>query len=110
MERAQDLHGFIGALHRRVEERSLERANVALGIARAAVPGRRHHALIVLDPPVLDLDPMAEAAARRATVPTPLASFGQVAGSHFSTFAVAVSPALMLAIRLSKSVSIISAQ
>ena len=33
-----------------------------------------------------------------AAVPTPLASLGQEAGSHFSTLAVAVSPALMLAI------------
>ena len=42
-------------------------------------------------------------APRGASVaPTPMASFGQVDGSHFSIFAVLSSPALMLAISLSK--------
>ena len=37
---------------------------MSLGVARRAVPGARHHALVVADLPVVDPHPVAERAAR----------------------------------------------
>ena len=65
MQRAQDLQRLLGVDHRRVHQAGLEGADLALGVARAAVPGGGHHALVVLDLAVLDLDPVAQHAARR---------------------------------------------
>ena len=57
--------GWLRIGHGRVHERGLEGADIAVGIARAAVPGGRHDRLVILDLAVLDLDPVAERAARR---------------------------------------------
>ena len=60
----QDFQGLLGVDHGRVHQAGLEGADLALGVARAAVPGGRHHALVVLDAAVLDADPVTERAAR----------------------------------------------
>ncbi|MPM14565.1 hypothetical protein SDC9_60929 [bioreactor metagenome] len=65
VQRAQDLDRLLGALHLGVHQRGLEGADIAGAVARRAVPGGRHDALIVLDAAVLDLDPVAKRAARR---------------------------------------------
>ena len=64
MQGAQDLQRLIGHRHRRVQERRLESADVARRIARRAVPGGRHHGLIVGDLALLDDHPVTERAAR----------------------------------------------
>ena len=94
--------GCCGIGHRRVHQRRLEGADIALGIARAAVPGGRHDALVVVDLAVLDLDPVRQRAARRLGEADALGLLrpGSPAPTC-STLAVEVSPALMLAISLS---------
>ncbi len=65
MQRAQDFDRLFRIGHRRVHQAGLEGADLPPGVARAAVPGGRHHALVVLDAPVPDAYPVAQHAARR---------------------------------------------
>ena len=65
MQRAQDFERLFGSAIGVFIKRGLEGADIAFGIARAAVPSGRHDALVIVDLAVLDLDPMRERAARR---------------------------------------------
>src|SRR3546814_4218627 len=64
--RAQHLQRQFGIGHRVVEQRRLIRTGAALIVARAGIPGRWYHRLIVLDLAVLDHHPVRENAARRS--------------------------------------------
>ena len=62
---AQYLDRLFGAFHLGVHQAGLECADIARNVARTAVPGGRHDALVILDAPVLDPDPVAQRAPRR---------------------------------------------
>src|SRR5579863_3191428 len=61
---AQDLDGLLDVGDRRADQRLLEGRALLMRVARRAVPGGRHHELVVVDLAVLDLDPVRERAAR----------------------------------------------
>src|SRR5229473_433425 len=65
MDGAQDLDRLLRILHRSVHQRSFERADIALWIARRAIPCGGNDALVVVDLGFLDLDPVRERPARR---------------------------------------------
>ncbi|CAM2154319.1 hypothetical protein PT2222_300024 [Paraburkholderia tropica] len=65
VQRAQDFERLVGLRHLRVHEAGLERADLALLVARRAVPRGGDDALVVVDLRVADLDPVTERAARR---------------------------------------------
>ena len=65
MNGTQDLQRPVRIGDRRVQQRRFISAALSLRIARSRVPGGRNHRLIVLDRFAVDLDPVAERAARR---------------------------------------------
>ena len=62
---AQHFEWLLGVVDGVAGERRLVGAGLAVGVARAGVPGARHDALVVGDLLVVDDDPVGEAAARR---------------------------------------------
>src|SRR5512147_3295500 len=69
MDRSKDLDRLFGVRDGRSDKRRLVRSPLPLCVARRTVPRTRHDALIIRDLPVLDVDPVAEAAARGLVEP-----------------------------------------
>mmetsp|Transcript_4944 Transcript_4944/g.17867 ORF Transcript_4944/g.17867 Transcript_4944/m.17867 type:complete len:356 (+) Transcript_4944:4166-5233(+) len=83
VQRAQDLQWLLRVGHRRVHQAGLEGTDLVLGVARAAVPGGGHDALVVVDAAVLDADPVPQATARRGDVAHALGLLGPGLGIPF---------------------------
>ena len=75
--------------------------HLPLRVPGRAVPGARDHALIAGDLAVLDLDPVAQRAARRVEVAVPLRLGRPLVGLHLSPLKVWVSPLLIRSTRRS---------
>src|SRR5512142_2765043 len=86
MDRPKDLYRLLRVCDRSADERRLVRPPLPFGVARRTVPRARHDALIIRDLFVLDVDPMAEAAARGLVEPEALSLFGP--GSRIPFLAV----------------------
>ncbi len=65
VDRAQDLDRLVGNCHRSADQGRLVCTALTFRVLRRRVPGARHDALVVVDLLVLDVDPVAERAARR---------------------------------------------
>ena len=65
MQRAEDFQRLVGLGHRRIHQRRFKSADLPLVVTRATVPGRRHNTLVIVDPGVLDLDPVTKRTAWR---------------------------------------------
>ena len=77
---AQNLHRLIGDGQRRADEGHLVGPGLILVVARRGVPRRRDDLLVVADLPVVDDDPVAEAAARGLHRADPLRVLGPGGG------------------------------